>query len=255
MWFFFWYLWWFNFKHKPPQIRQCQTNLRLLTHRWHFGNPCRVRAIQEFGFVVVDVLNLDDELGLGFHRLVGEPVQRLGSKRVVGLLLAIQPLGSMNIPSVLINNENGTCPFAWQDVFDGTISFINIRVKLVKNSCEMRLTYKSVIDMEICKNNSNVRQQHMKFYCSWKDKRTCIVHSWKGYLECVSLHLRARQLHFFWYPASLPKEFYIIPKVRNLLSVLASFSHLPWQEQIVSKHVQPVSSIIFQAKGLVRAHE
>ena len=58
------------------------------------------------------VLNLDDELGLGFHGLVGEPVQRLGSKRVVGLLLAIQPLGSMNIPSVLINNENGTCPFA-----------------------------------------------------------------------------------------------------------------------------------------------
>ena len=53
----------------------------------------------------------------------------------------------------------------------------------------MRLTYKRVSDTEIRKNNSYVRQQHVKFYCSWKDKRTCIVHSRKGHLECVSLHL------------------------------------------------------------------
>lgn len=84
----------------------------LLTHRRHFGNPGGVRAVQELGLIVVDVLDLDDELGLGLHGLIGEPVQRLGPERVVGLLLAIQPLGGMNIPRVLIDNENGTGPFA-----------------------------------------------------------------------------------------------------------------------------------------------
>lgn len=84
----------------------------LLTHRRHLGNSGCVRAIQESGLVVVDVLNLDDELRLGLHGLVGEPVQCLGSQCVVRLLLTIQPLGGMNVPSVLINNENGTCPFA-----------------------------------------------------------------------------------------------------------------------------------------------
>lgn len=155
-----------------------------LTHGRHFGNSCGIGAVQEFGFIVIDVLNLDDELWLRLNGLVGEPVQGLGSKRVVGLLLAVQPLGGVNIPGILINNENGTCPFAWQDVFDGTISFINIRVKLVKNSCEMRLTYKRVSDTEICKNNSYVRQQNMKFYCSWKDKLALIVHSGKAIRMC-----------------------------------------------------------------------
>lgn len=171
-------------KTNPPKSETAKAACSLLTHWRHFGDPRRVRTIQEFGFVVIDILNLDDELGLGLYRLVGEPVQRLGAERVVGLFLPVQPLGSMNIPSVLINNENGTCPFAWQDVFDGTISFINIRVKLVKNSCEMRLTYKRVSDMEIRKNNSYVRQQHMKFYCSWKDKLMLIVHSREAVSMC-----------------------------------------------------------------------
>lgn len=181
---FFQYLWWSAFNYRPLKPDSAKAACSLLTHRRHFGNSCRVRAIQELGFIVVDVLNLDNKLRLGLHRLVAEPVQRLGAERVVGLLLPVQSLGSMNIPRVLINNENGTCPFAWQDVFDGTISFINIRVKLVKNSCEMRLTYKRVSDMEICKNNSYVRQQYMKFYCSWKDKLVFTVHSRKAIRMC-----------------------------------------------------------------------
>lgn len=112
----------------------------LLTHRRHFWNSCCIWTIQKFGFIVIDILNFDNKLRFRFHRLVGESVQCLGSECIIGLLLPVQSLGGMNIPSVLINNENGTCPFTWQDVFDGTISFINIRVKLVKNSREMRLT-------------------------------------------------------------------------------------------------------------------
>lgn len=127
----------------PLKSDAAQAARSLLTHRRHFGNPGGVGTVQEFGFVVVDVLDLDDELGLGLHGLVGEPVQRLGAQRVVGLLLAVQPLGGMNVASVLVDNENGTCPFARQDVLDGTISFINIRVKLVRNSWEMRLIYES----------------------------------------------------------------------------------------------------------------
>lgn len=142
------------FNAHPQKSDTAKAACSWLTHRRHFGNPGGVWAVQEFGFIVVDVLDLDDKLRLGLYGLVGEPVQRLGSERVVGLFLTVQPLGGMNIPRVLINNENGTCPFAWQDVFDGTISFINIRVKLVKNSCEMRLTYKRVSDMEIHQNNS-----------------------------------------------------------------------------------------------------
>lgn len=185
-------------KPKPLKSDTAQQVHCLLTHRRHFRDPSGVRAIQEFGLIIIYVLNLDDEFRLGLHGFVGEPVQRLGSERVVGLLLAIQPLGGVNIPRVLINNENGTCPFAWQDVFDGTISFINIRVKLVKNSCEMRLTYKGVSNMEICKNNSYVGQPHRHFFffvlgkISWHSLCTE-----DRLLEHVRLHSWERQFHFF----------------------------------------------------------
>lgn len=154
----------FILKPKPLKSDPSKHVHCLLTHRRHLGNPGSVRAIQELGLIIIDVLNLDDELRLWLHGLVGEPVQRLGAERVVGLLLAVQPLGGMNIPRVLINNENGTRPFAWQDVFDGTISFINIGVKLVKNSCEMRLTYKGVSDTERRRNSSYVGQRHAQFF-------------------------------------------------------------------------------------------
>lgn len=38
--------------------------------------------------------------------------------------------------------------------------------------------------MEIGKNNSYVRQQYMKFYCSWKDKLMLIAHSRKAIRMC-----------------------------------------------------------------------
>lgn len=99
-------------KKLPKSATGYKADCSLLTHRRHLWNSCRVWAIQKFGFVVVDILNFDDKLRLGLHGFVGEPVQSLSSERVVGLLLTIQSLGGMNIPSVLINNENGTCPFA-----------------------------------------------------------------------------------------------------------------------------------------------
>ena len=84
-------------KTNPPKSETAKAACSLLTHWRHFGDPRRVRTIQEFGFVVIDILNLDDELGLGLYRLVGEPVQRLGARgaRAVGAGPADRGLAAM----------------------------------------------------------------------------------------------------------------------------------------------------------------
>lgn len=71
------------------------------TVRTHIG-PLRhvsvVGLVQELGGVVVNVLDLDDELGRRLQRSVGVPVHRLSHQRVLGSLLSVQGLGGMNVP-------------------------------------------------------------------------------------------------------------------------------------------------------------
>lgn len=105
-----------------------------LTCRGPLSHPGHVRSIQELGLVVVDVLDLDDELGLGFERQVGVSVSSLSSQCVVRLLFPIQAFGGVYVSGVLINGEDGHCSFAAQDVPHLSVTFIQVRVELQETS-------------------------------------------------------------------------------------------------------------------------
>lgn len=97
-----------------------------------------VRPVREPGLVVVDILDLDDELGLGLQRPVCQPVSGLSSEDVLGLDLAVQPLDGVDVARAVVDGEGGTGAFARQDVLDGAVAFIHVRVELwvhtIKNS-------------------------------------------------------------------------------------------------------------------------
>lgn len=97
-----------------------------LTHWRHFGHLCLVRSVWKLRLVVVDVLDLDDELGLGFDGQVGGAVAGLSAERVVGLLFAVQPLGGVDVARVLVDCENGGGSFTSEDVLDPAFAFIHI---------------------------------------------------------------------------------------------------------------------------------
>lgn len=90
--------------------------------------------MQELWRVVVDVLDLDDELGRRFQRLVGLPVHRLGCQRVLGLLLAVQGLGGVDVARLVVDNEDGSGSFPRQDVLDVAVTRVHVRVKLSKET-------------------------------------------------------------------------------------------------------------------------
>lgn len=64
----------------------------------HLRDSGHVRVLGEPRLVVVDVVDLDDELGLTLQRLVGEAIDGFGVEDVVGLLLPVQPLGGVDVP-------------------------------------------------------------------------------------------------------------------------------------------------------------
>lgn len=101
-----------------------------LTYRRPLSHPGSVRPLQELGLVVIDVLDFDDELGLGFDRQVGLAVSSLSFEGVVRLLFPVQPLGGVNVPCVLIDGEDGHRSFTIQDVPHLTVTFIHVRVEL-----------------------------------------------------------------------------------------------------------------------------
>lgn len=63
----------------------------------HLGHPGDVGVFGEARLIVVDVVNLDDEVGPALQGLVGETVDGLGVEHVVGLLLAVQTLGGVDV--------------------------------------------------------------------------------------------------------------------------------------------------------------
>lgn len=86
--------------------------------------------MQELWWVVIDVLDLDDELGRRFQRLVGLPVHRLCCQRVLGLLLAVQGLGGVNVARLVVDNEDSSGSFPRQDVLDVAVTRVHVRVEL-----------------------------------------------------------------------------------------------------------------------------
>lgn len=105
-----------------------------LTNIGHLGHSGVVRPVQELGRVVVDVLDLDDELGWRFQRLVGIPVHRLGRQRVLGLLLAVQGLGGVDVARLVVDDEDGSGSFPGQNVLDVAVARVHVRVELSKQT-------------------------------------------------------------------------------------------------------------------------
>lgn len=66
-----------------PQTDELPAFLPFLTYIGHFGYSGAIGPIQESRLVVVDVLDLDDELGLGLQRPVGQPVAGLGPQDIL----------------------------------------------------------------------------------------------------------------------------------------------------------------------------
>lgn len=97
-----------------------------LTDVRHFRHSGRVDVLGEPRLVVVDVVDLDDELGLALQRLVGEAVDGLGVEDVVGLLLPVQPLGGVDVPGLLVYLEEGPRALPGEDVPHAPVASIAI---------------------------------------------------------------------------------------------------------------------------------
>lgn len=83
-----------------------------LTDVGHLGYGGSERAVGEGRCVVVHILNLDDELGLGLHGVVRDAVDGSSVEDVVVLLLTVQALGGVNVSCRLINGEDGASAFS-----------------------------------------------------------------------------------------------------------------------------------------------
>lgn len=101
-----------------------------LTNLGHLGHGGDVGPVQEPGLVVVDVLDLDDELGLGLQWAVRLPVAGLGSQDVLRLDLTVQPLDGVNVACAVVDGEGGAGALARQNVPDGAVAFVHVGVEL-----------------------------------------------------------------------------------------------------------------------------
>lgn len=95
-----------------------------LTDVRHFGNGGRVNLLGKYWFIVVDVMDLDDELRLRLHGSPCPSVYSLSSKDVNGFFFPVQPLGGLYVPCVFIDNEEISCSISWKDIFKWSISSI-----------------------------------------------------------------------------------------------------------------------------------
>lgn len=101
-----------------------------LTNIGHLSHSRIVRAVKELWRIVIDVLHLDNELWGRLQGFVGVSSYSLGGQCVLGLFFSVQSLCGMNVASFVINDKNSACPLSRKDVFNVSISWIYIRMKL-----------------------------------------------------------------------------------------------------------------------------
>lgn len=80
--------------------------------------------------VVIYILNFNNEFRRRFQRSVSVSVYRLCRESVLSSFLPVQCLCCMDVPWFVINNKNDSCSFTWENVFNVSISRINIWMKL-----------------------------------------------------------------------------------------------------------------------------
>lgn len=103
-----------------------------IAHLWHSG---MVRTLQKDRWVVIDVLNFDNEFRRWLQRPVRGPVHGLSQQRILGFLLPVQCFSDMNIARLLINHKDRACSLTGQHVLDAAFPTVHVCVKLsVKKS-------------------------------------------------------------------------------------------------------------------------
>lgn len=127
----------------------CLTDIRPLRH-----TPS-VNFFAELGLVIVDVVELDGEVGLRLQLLPRPFVDHRGFEDVKGLLLAIQAAGGVQVAVILIDDKNGAGPLARQNVLDQAVAAVLVRLELQvdthKGKCLIISEFHHHIDQQHCR--------------------------------------------------------------------------------------------------------
>lgn len=99
-----------------------------LTYRGHLRDASHVRTLQELRLVVIDVLDLDDERGLGFESFSCKHIHSLRLQHVVRLFLTVQAPQGMDVSGGGFDSKNRTDSFSRQRVLHQVISSIQVTV-------------------------------------------------------------------------------------------------------------------------------
>lgn len=103
---------------------------RVLTDVRALGHGSRVDLLTEVRLVIVDVVELDDELGLRLQLLSRPLVDHCGFEDIKGLLLPIQAAGGVEIPVVLVDDEYVASSLTRQNVLDQAVAVVLVGLEL-----------------------------------------------------------------------------------------------------------------------------
>ena len=103
---------------------------KTLTHYWHFRNTSSVNFFWKCWFIVIDVMDFDDKLRFRFHWSQSSSINSLGTQGIKGFLFPVNSPSSMNVTCFLINYKKSSSPISWQNIFEGSISLVLVRMKL-----------------------------------------------------------------------------------------------------------------------------
>lgn len=103
---------------------------RFLTDVGPLWHASRVDLLTEVRLVIVDVVELDGELGLRLQLLPRPLVDHCGFEDIIGLFLPIQAAGGVKIPVVLVNDENVASSLTGQDILDQAVAVVLVGLKL-----------------------------------------------------------------------------------------------------------------------------
>lgn len=102
----------------------------MLTDVGPLGHAADVHLLAELRLVVVDVVEFDDELGLGFQFLARLFVHHCGSEDVERLFLAVQAASGLQIAVILVEDKDGAGAFARQDVQHVAVVLVLVGLEL-----------------------------------------------------------------------------------------------------------------------------
>lgn len=88
----------------------------VLTNIRPLRNAGSVHLFAELWFVVIDVVEFDDELGLWLQFLTRPLVDHCGFEDIKGLLLSIKAARGVQIAVILIDDKDGASPLARKNV-------------------------------------------------------------------------------------------------------------------------------------------